>query len=104
MPLLVCSAQKCVYNDGMYCSKGDIKIGGEEATTPQDTCCSSFKENAGENARNSLGTPSQRIDVSCEACECTFNDDCTCHAEKIGIAGAAASDMEQTECSSFEKE
>lgn len=29
MAMLVCSAQKCVYNDGMYCSKGDIKVGGE---------------------------------------------------------------------------
>ena len=39
MAMLVCSAQKCVYNDGMYCSKGDIKVGGENATKVQETCC-----------------------------------------------------------------
>lgn len=39
MAMLVCSAQKCVYNDGMYCSKGDIKVGGENATRRVfDTC------------------------------------------------------------------
>ncbi len=36
MAMLVCSAQKCVYNDGMYCSKGDIKVGGENATRVQE--------------------------------------------------------------------
>ncbi|MBQ1959450.1 MAG: DUF1540 domain-containing protein [Firmicutes bacterium] len=39
MPALVCSAQNCVYNNAMYCSKGDIKVGGEAATVCQDTCC-----------------------------------------------------------------
>ena len=42
MAMLVCSAQKCVYNDGMYCSKGDIKVGGENATRVQETCCTDF--------------------------------------------------------------
>lgn len=44
MAMLVCSAQKCVYNDGMYCSKGDIKVGGENATRVQETCCTDFTE------------------------------------------------------------
>lgn len=101
MPLLVCSAQKCVYNDGMYCSKGDIKVGGEDARKVQDTCCTDFKERTSESGKNSMGTPSQRIDVACEACECVHNKDCKCKAEQIGIIGAGAHDCEQTECGTF---
>ena len=26
MPELVCSAQSCVYNNAMYCSRGDIDV------------------------------------------------------------------------------
>ena len=44
MPLLVCSAQRCVYNDGMYCSRGDILVGGEKAEISGETCCTSFKK------------------------------------------------------------
>ena len=44
MPELVCSAQSCVYNNAMYCSRGDIEVGGRNATVCQDTCCESFKE------------------------------------------------------------
>lgn len=104
MPLLVCAAQKCVYNDGMYCSKGDIKVGGESASTPQETCCASFKERTSEGAKSSMGTPSQHIDVDCEAYRCKYNEDCKCHADKIGITGAAACQCEQTECGTFDKQ
>ena len=102
MPLLVCSAQKCVYNNGMYCSKGDIQVEGADANAPQDTCCASFKERSKDQAASSMGTPSQTIDVDCKARHCCFNEDCKCTANKIGIVGAAACECEQTECGSFE--
>ena len=35
MPELVCSAQSCVYNNAMYCSRGDIEVGGRNATVCQ---------------------------------------------------------------------
>ena len=50
MPELVCSAQSCVYNNAMYCSRGDIEVGGRNATVCQDTCCESFKERQGTSA------------------------------------------------------
>lgn len=103
MPLLVCSAQRCVYNDGMYCSKGDIKVGGEEASTPQETCCASFVDRTGQDGKSSMGSPSQHIDVDCEACKCRYNEDCKCHADKIGIVGSAAHKCGQTECGTFDK-
>lgn len=101
MPLLVCSAQRCVYNDGMYCSKGDIKIGGEDAEHVQDTCCTDFTERTAQGGKNSMGTPSQKIDVSCEACNCIHNDDCVCKADQIGIIGSGACKYDQTECGTF---
>ena len=55
MAMLVCSAQKCVYNDGMYCSKGDIKVGGENATRVQETCCTDFTERTTQGAKSSMG-------------------------------------------------
>ncbi|KLU71292.1 MAG: hypothetical protein RHS_2841 [Robinsoniella sp. RHS] len=50
-----------------------------------------------------MGTPCQKIDVDCEARNCTFNESCKCSADKIGIAGAAAKHCDQTECASFEE-
>ena len=56
MAMLVCSAAgKCVYNDGMYCSKGDIKVGGENATRVQETCCTDFTERTTQGAKSSMG-------------------------------------------------
>ena len=66
MAMLVCSAQKCVYNDGMYCSKGDIKVGGENATRVQETCCTDFTERTTQGAKSSMGSASQKINVACE--------------------------------------
>lgn len=101
MPLLVCSAMTCIYNNGQYCSKGDILVGGEKAETPQDTCCESFRARTDNQATSSLGTPSQKIDVDCEAQHCQYNEECKCTASQIDICGAAACKCEQTECGTF---
>ncbi len=104
MPYLVCSAQGCVYNEGMCCCKGDIQIGGEHAVCKDETCCDSFVERRGENARNSMGTPSQKIEVDCKAGCCVYNKGCACHADKIDISGVNASTCQQTACQTFVKE
>ena len=105
MPSLVCSAQSCGYNEAMYCCKGDILVGGEEAESSGDTCCTSFRENTGTSARNSMGgSPSQTIYVDCDACNCVYNEEHKCHAEKIDIMGASASRSEQTACATFREE
>lgn len=101
MPALACSAQTCLYNQEEYCSKGDIKVGGEDAKTVTDTCCTSFVERSEDSANNSVGTPSERIDVDCEVCSCVYNDSCKCDAVQIGIAGHAASHQDETACGTF---
>lgn len=104
MPLLVCSAQHCVYNNGMYCGKGDIMVKGEHADKANETCCSSFKERGMDSAKSSVGTPSQIIQVDCTACNCQYNEEKVCTAEKIDITGASASRADQTACGTFEKD
>lgn len=101
MPSLVCSAQNCVYNDSMYCSKGDIMVGGDEAHKSQETCCESFQERRADSMRNSVGTPSADIMVDCQACNCTYNENLKCTAGKIDISGVGASSCDETECSTL---
>lgn len=103
MPALVCSAQNCVYNNAMYCSKGDIKVGGEDAKVCQDTCCASFQERRHESAKSSMGSPSTHIDIKCEATNCKYNDKCVCNAKHVDISGAAACNCDETECVTFDE-
>ena len=103
MPELVCSAQSCVYNNAMYCSRGDIEVGGRNATVCQDTCCESFKERQGTSASNSMGTPSANTDIRCEAEHCQYNQNCCCSAGHVDVSGAAACRCEETECMTFTK-
>lgn len=102
MPALECAARTCLYNRDEYCSKGDIKVGGEDAKDIDDTCCTSFVEGAEESVRNSVGSPSEHIDVACDACTCMYNESRICDADRIHIAGAAASNKEDTACGTFE--
>ena len=104
MPLLSCTARPCLYNKNEYCSKGDIQVDGPQAQKADETCCRSFVEKK-EGAMNSMdtGTACQTIQVSCKACECTYNDSEKCDAAKITIAGTNACRCDETMCGSFYK-
>ena len=105
MPGLVCSAQSCVYNDAMYCSRGNIEVGGADAQVCQDTCCESFQGRSGDSAKNTMksGCTCTQSDIRCEATKCIHNQNCVCPAEKVDIAGAAACRCDETECVTFEE-
>jgi len=47
MTILKCSAMTCVYNKEQLCSKGDIDVTGENATSANETSCGSFRERTG---------------------------------------------------------
>lgn len=87
MTQLKCSVKNCMYNEEQLCSKGDITIGGQDASKPNETCCESFRERSG-NMMNSIGQPSKEISVRCQATNCDFNEGCKCNAKEIGIAGS----------------
>ena len=101
MTQLDCSVTSCMYNQDHYCSKGDITVGGSNATTSGETCCESFRQRTG-GASNSAGHPSSTIDVDCEATKCVHNQGCKCHADSIGIGGGSdACHCRETECADF---
>lgn len=104
MPLLSCTARTCIYNSDEYCSKGDIQVSGEDAKQPDETCCASFRERTEDSSSNAEGCGCKTIDVTCEACKCTFNDDERCAADKITINGASACHCKETRCGSFRTE
>lgn len=103
MPLLSCSAVKCIYNTEHYCSKGDIMVDGDEAVKSSETCCSSFCERGTDSASNCVSEPSGHIAVDCSACNCRYNEEEVCHAEKVDICGPNACQCKQTECGTFDK-
>lgn len=102
MPVLSCAATTCIYNKDELCSKGEIKVAGDDARHPDDTCCASFVERS-DSMSNSAGggCGCTTIDICCEACKCTFNDHEKCTAREIGIEGSNACSCEETECGSF---
>ena len=90
-----------MYNEEQLCSKGDITIGGQDASKPNETCCESFRERSG-NMMNSIGQPSKEISVRGQATNWDFNEGCKCNAKEIGIAGSNACSCGETECASFD--
>ena len=98
MTLLDCAVTGCAYNEDRCCCKGNIKVEGSEAVHQNETCCGSFVERGEKNCGcNVKEHESKTIDVACEACNCTFNENKKCSADHIGIAGGNACSCGETE-------
>ncbi len=103
MPKLRCSAESCIHNNSAYCCRGEIQVAGHSAGTSDDTCCANFYEDAG-NARNSVSqSPTEEMEVGCEATHCTYNNACRCDAEAIDVSGYGACKCDETCCSTFKQ-
>ena len=101
MTVLSCSAVTCVYNKEELCSKGDIKVGGSEATKKDQTCCESFIERKAGSMSNSEKIGYTTIGIECEAQECVYNEERECFAGAINVGGNEAATSEETRCSTF---
>ncbi len=102
MPILDCNVQSCFHNKENQCCLDSIKIDGGNAQTSTQTECKSFKEKTGDSFSNcDSGSPNLTSDVNCEATHCVFNDNCTCNADHIAVAGGNACKCGETQCSSF---
>ena len=44
MPVLSCAATTCIYNKDELCSRGEIKVAGDDARHPDDTAVQAFVE------------------------------------------------------------
>jgi delta-aminolevulinic acid dehydratase/porphobilinogen synthase len=101
MTVLDCSVTGCAYNEDRCCCKGDIKVEGKDAKKTAETRCGSFKEKGCDCGSNAVKRGSKEIDVVCDACNCSFNENHKCGAGHIGIAGGDACNCQETECASF---
>lgn len=101
MTKLDCTVTTCVHNAEKCCCKNAILVEGAQARNCCDTCCGSFEENRGGLFKNLFKTPESKLQVDCDVMNCLYNDDRTCRAERITIAGDGAMAVGQTECASF---
>ena len=92
MTILKCSAMTCVYNKEQLCSKGDIDVTGENATSANETSCGSFRERTGSSMKDSYTDDCgcDKIQIDCKAHNCTYNDNCKCTASSIQVDGSNA--------------
>ena len=80
MTILKCSAMTCVYNKEQLCSKGDIDVTGENATSANETSCGSFRERTGSSMKGSCTASSIQVDGSnAHASSDTRCDTFQCH-------------------------
>lgn len=104
MPVLRCTAVTCIYNKEELCSKGEIKVAGENAHYADETSCSSFQERTENSASNNAacGCGCENIAIDCSACQCAYNDQQKCTAASIHIGGAQACKSQDTKCGTFQ--
>lgn len=102
MAELKCAVTNCTYNKDRYCSKGDIMVGGKNATREDDTCCESFRERKGDSIANEMN-PCRTISIDCEAVKCVYNSNYKCHADHVDIKGQGACDSRETACATFKE-
>lgn len=111
MPELKCTVQTCRHNKNFYCDLDSIQVGGNSAKNPEETCCDSFEErsaqtNSYSNSYNGAygditGEASPTSNIDCKATQCTYNEQCKCHAGKISVEGSQACQCGETECATF---
>ena len=103
---LKCSVTSCVYNTDNLCSKGDIMVGGKNASQSKDTRCESFMYKREDETSYSSSTchPCQSISVDCEAEKCRYNSNYRCTAKHVDIMGGCNScDCKETSCATFQE-
>ena len=103
MPSLRCDVTTCLHNSDKCCCKNTILVGGESASSPENTCCSSFDEAKEFGGRNEFESKNLALAVDCEAIKCRFNEGNKCKAKHITISGGKAGDARETLCASFEE-
>jgi hypothetical protein len=104
MTNLRCGVTNCVYNNDALCDKSVIKVSGDHADTPKETCCSSFHDSKGSTRNKSAGMATLETIIACSAKNCSYNEHEKCNARSIEVAGRGASDSEETLCSTFHED
>ena len=101
MTNLKCTVNSCAHHKNDCCCIPGICVGGEEARITAETCCNNFVERKDQVSNRGDQEENPVSDIKCQATNCTFNEDCKCHAKDICIFGHDACRCQQTECASF---
>lgn len=89
---LKCNATNCAFNQSMECSAGAINIRGAQAVTTDGTTCSSYVDRSSNSFTNGVNyVRTNPNNISCEACNCTYNENKNCTAENVIIDAHKAS-------------
>lgn len=100
MPSLSCTVYNCRHNDSKLCNLNTIDVSG--GATRENTCCSSFIESSGTSNCSGSGFP--ETNISCKAHDCTYNENCSCHADNVDVCSCgSACDCHDTECNTYTK-
>ena len=98
---LKCSVKNCTYNENHLCCKGSIMVDGKEAKEANATKCASFENCGSCCGKNSTQSPDKKINVSCQAVNCVYNDNKNCTAAHIDVAKSKDCRNGETECATF---
>ena len=104
MTNLRCGVTNCAHNEECLCEKKEIKVSGDHADVPEQTCCSSFRDSTGSTKNVSTGSASIETNIGCSAKSCLYNEHEKCTASSIEVSGRGAQKSEQTLCSTFKEE
>lgn len=89
---LKCNATNCAFNQRMECSAGAINIRGAQAVTTDGTSCSSYVDRSSNSFTNSVSSVrTNTSNISCQACNCTYNENKNCTSDSVIIDAYKAS-------------
>lgn len=89
---LRCNATNCAFNNKMECNAGAINIRGAQAVATDGTSCSSYVDRSSNAFTNSVNCgKTNPSNISCEACNCTYNENKNCTASNVTIDAYKAS-------------
>ena len=94
---LKCTVQSCAHNSSGLCTLSSIQVGGQNAHTSNQTACESFRERGNSTSNDAGKQASPQTSIRCEACHCTYNDDCRCTADNVCVDTCSCG----TECRTF---
>lgn len=100
MTKLQCSVNSCSSFSNGYCCRPSIHVNGPTASASSQTCCQSFTDNKNQMTSGvQYNTPNQSLNISCDAHNCTYNQNNQCSASSVCIS----SNFSGTECTSFKQ-
>lgn len=107
MTNLQCDVTNCGNNKRFYCCRPDIQVSGPDANAKNQTHCANFVDaKEGGSASNAVdhSEPNESLDIHCEACNCTYNENHACKARHVDISTTSVNGGQvKTLCSTFEQ-